>query len=125
MPRLPEEDSTTVETPGTNCPVDRACSIIERAARSLMEPPGLNRSHLPWTRKRSGGNSRSRATSGVAPIVATMSGAAAVPGSRPASAGVAVRGRGEGAGAGVGAGAGAAARGAAAEEATVIPVPFC
>lgn len=99
MPRLPEEDSTTVETPGTSFPALMACSIIDLAARSLMEPPGLKRSHLAYTWNRAGGNRRSRATSGVPPIVATMSG------SRVRVA--------------------RTARAAPSEARTVIPAPFC
>lgn len=43
---LPAVPSTTVP-PGLSLPDFSACSIIERAARSLTDPPGLRNSALP------------------------------------------------------------------------------
>src|SRR5881396_3531053 len=68
MPVLPEVGSTMVP-PGFKRPRDSASSIIAKAMRSLIEPPGLARSHLTHT-SCVVPKSRLMRTCGVLPMVA-------------------------------------------------------
>ncbi len=70
MPVLPEVGSMTTE-PGLSTPRSSASSIMARAMRSLMLPPGLARSSLDHTSMASS-KSRLTRTCGVPPMVARM-----------------------------------------------------
>ena len=67
-----------ITEPGPRIPRASASSIIERAIRSLMLPPGLARSCLSQTTTR-GSKSRLTRTWGVRPIVSRIVWARTVP----------------------------------------------
>ena len=75
---------STITPPGFSRPARSAASIIGSAIRSFTEPPGFMCSSLATSRGRTSVASRSRATSGVRPTAAVMSGR--MPPGRSASA---------------------------------------
>src|SRR5919206_4147435 len=70
MPVLPLVGSRMV-SPGCSVPSFSAASIIEMAARSLIEPVGLWSSSLAHSRRSGVGDSRGNPTSGVLPREST------------------------------------------------------
>src|SRR5438034_2347789 len=68
---LPEDESMIV-LPGRRAP-ERSPSVTrESAVRSLIDPPGLNHSHLPQTSTPSGTPGRRSRTRGVRPIASRI-----------------------------------------------------
>ncbi|CAM5631423.1 hypothetical protein SGRIM128S_05533 [Streptomyces griseomycini] len=70
MPVLPLVGSRMVQ-PGVRRPSFSACSIMNRAGRSLTEPVGLRSSSLAQMRASGDGDSRGRRTRGVLPTAAS------------------------------------------------------
>src|SRR3954447_26781091 len=71
VPVLPEVGSMIVP-PGRRRPSRSAASIIRRATRSLIDPPGLKTSILATSRQRSPGSNRLSRTIGVSPMVSRI-----------------------------------------------------